>query len=74
MEQRYCGKCLSKCASPVLIKFMTRLIRDADRKVSLILDNLRVHHARKVKAWMETRTDEIEVFLSSGLLTGAQSG
>jgi transposase len=46
----------------LLIKFMTRLIRDADRKVFLILDNLRVHHARKVKAWLETRTDEIEVF------------
>ena len=27
----------------VLIKFMSRLIKDADRKVFLILDNLRVH-------------------------------
>ena len=44
------------------IKFMTRLIHDADRKVFLILDNLRVHHARKVKAWLNDRTDEIEVF------------
>ena len=46
----------------LLIKFMTRLIHDADRKVFLILDNLRVHHARKVKAWLNDRTDEIEVF------------
>ena len=46
----------------LLIKFMARLIHDADRKVFLILDNLRVHHAKKVKAWLETRTDEIEVF------------
>ena len=46
----------------LLIKFMARLIHDADRKVFLILDNLRVHHARQVKAWLNDRTDEIEVF------------
>jgi transposase len=46
----------------LLIKFMARLIEDAGRKVFLILDNLRVHHATKVRAWLEDRTDEIEVF------------
>ena len=46
----------------LLIKFMTRLIHDAGRKVFLILDNLRVHHAKKAKAWLQDRTDEIEVF------------
>lgn len=35
-----------------LICFMHRLIKDNDRKVFLILDNLRVHHARKVRAWI----------------------
>ena len=46
----------------LLIKFMKRLINDAGRKVFLILDNLRVHHAKKVKEWLHGRTDEIEVF------------
>lgn len=46
----------------LLIDFMTRLIKDAQRKVFLILDNLRVHHARKVKAWLAEHEDEIEVF------------
>jgi len=46
----------------LLIKFMTRLIHDADRKVFLILDKLRVHHAKKVQEWLHDRTDEIEVF------------
>lgn len=46
----------------LLIDFMKRLIKDAQRKVFLILDNLRVHHARKVKAWLAEHEDEIEVF------------
>ena len=37
----------------VLIRFMGRLIKDTCHKVFLILDNLRVHHARLVKAWVE---------------------
>jgi transposase len=39
--------------SAILIKFMTRLIKDAGRKVFLILDNLRVHHGKTVKQWLE---------------------
>ena len=46
----------------ILIDFFQRLIRDAGRKVFLILDNLRVHHARKVKAWLAEHKAEIEVF------------
>lgn len=46
----------------VLIRFMKRLIKDAPRKVFLILDNLRVHHAKMVKQWLKEHTDEIEVF------------
>lgn len=44
-----------------LIKFLGRLIRDTDKKVHLILDNLRVHHARKVKEWVAARPGEIEL-------------
>ena len=46
----------------VLIRFLRRLIKDADRKVFLILDNLRVHHAKRVKAWLKENTTLIEVY------------
>lgn len=45
-----------------LIEFMKRLIKDAGRKVFLILDNLRVHHGKKVKRWLEENMDKIELF------------
>ncbi|WP_049780996.1 transposase [Hahella chejuensis] len=45
-----------------LTGFMKRLIKDARRKVFLILDNLRVHHAKMVEAWLEENQDHIEVF------------
>jgi len=48
--------------SELLIKFMTRLIKDAGRKVFLILDNLRVHHGKNVKQWLGEHKDQIEVF------------
>jgi len=46
----------------VLIEFMRRLVKDAKRKVILILDNLRVHHAKVVKAWLEAHAQQLEVF------------
>lgn len=46
----------------LLIKFMSRLIKDTDRKVFLILDNLRSHHSKKVKKWLEDHKEEITVF------------
>ena len=36
--------------SQVLIRFMKRLIKDTTSKVFLILDNLKVHHSKRVKA------------------------
>jgi len=45
-----------------LLDFMSRLIKDAPRKVFLILDNLRVHHGKIVTAWLEDNKDRIEVF------------
>ena len=32
------------------------------KKVFLILDNLRIHHSKPVKAWFEERKDKIELF------------
>lgn len=48
--------------SDKLIDFMGRLIRDVRKKVFLILDNLRVHHSKKVQGWLEKHKDRIEVF------------
>jgi transposase len=45
-----------------LITFMGRLIRDASRKVYLILDNLKSHHGKKVAEWLEKHKNEIVVF------------
>jgi transposase len=46
----------------ILIRFLKRLIQDAQRKVFLILDNLRVHHAKVVREWLATQVEHLEVF------------
>jgi transposase len=48
--------------SQLLIKFMSRLVKDTGHKVFLILDNLRSHHSNKVKEWLENHQKEIKVF------------
>jgi transposase len=45
-----------------LIDFMRRLVHDSKKKVFFVLDNLRVHHSKKVAAWLEKHKDEIEIF------------
>ena len=45
-----------------LIEFLGALTKDAERKIFLILDNLRVHHSKLVKAWVAERQDKIELF------------
>ncbi len=45
-----------------LIEFLLALIKQAGRKVFLVLDNLGVHHCKPVKAWLEEHATEIEVF------------
>lgn len=50
----------------LLIKFLKRLVKDAPRKIFLILDNLRVHHSKLVKAWVKDHEEQIELhFLPS---------
>jgi transposase len=46
----------------ILIDFMRRLVRGARKKIFLVLDNLRVHHAKPVKAWLAANKEHIEVF------------
>ena len=45
-----------------MIDFMKRLVKDAERKVFFIVDNLRVHHSKIVKAWLSEHQDQIEVY------------
>ena len=42
--------------------FLRRLIRHARCKVFLIVDNLRVHWAKSVAAWIAANRDRIELF------------
>lgn len=44
------------------IDFLRRLIKQAKQKVFLILDNHRVHHSKKVKAYIEKYKDKIQIF------------
>ena len=46
----------------LFIAFLRRLIKDAKQKVFLIVDNLKVHHAKKVTAWAKSHAHEIELF------------
>jgi transposase len=46
----------------LFIQFLKRLIKDARQKVFLIVDNLRVHHAKKVQQWVKEHISEIELF------------
>jgi transposase len=44
------------------LAFLRRLIRDVARKVFVIVDNLRVHRAKVVSAWVADHADRIAVF------------
>src|SRR3712207_1523121 len=48
--------------APRLIRFVQRLIRDACRKVFLILDTLPAHRAKLVRDWLAEQRARIEVF------------
>ncbi len=57
----------------VLIKFPRALIESTPGKVFLILDNLRVHHAKKAKRWLPNRAvNAIWIVLFACLFTGTE--
>ena len=45
-----------------LIEFMEKLLKEDDRKIFLILDNLRAHHSKKTTAWAEDYSERIRIF------------
>ena len=46
----------------IFLDFLKRLVRDAARKIFLIVDNLRVHRAKIVTAWVKANKHKIELF------------
>jgi transposase len=56
--------------SDKLIEFLKALILDAQKKIFLILDNLRVHRSKPVKVWLEENRAMIEVFYLPGYSPG----
>ncbi len=50
-----------KFTAEVLIQFLEQLLKSSDRKIHLILDNLRVHHAKVVKQWLADKEQQIEI-------------
>jgi transposase len=46
----------------IFLSFLQRLVRNAPRKVFLIVDNLRPHRAKLVTAWVQANSDRIELF------------
>ena len=46
----------------LFLAFLKRLVRSAEGKVFLIVDNLKVHHAQKVQTWVASNQDRIELF------------
>ena len=46
----------------VFIDFLRRLTYKAPKKVFLILDNHKVHHAKKVTAWVQKYSHKIQLF------------
>lgn len=46
----------------LFITFLERLIESSEKKIFLILDNLRIHHAKLVKSWVEEHQTQIALF------------
>jgi transposase len=46
----------------IFLKFLRQLIKGNKRKIFLIVDNLRVHHAKKLKPWLKENLKKIEIF------------
>ena len=47
--------------APIFLNFLQRLVREAARKLFVIIDNLPVHRAHRVTAWVQNNADRIEL-------------
>jgi transposase len=48
--------------APVFLRFVRRLVKEARRKVFLIVDRHPVHRSRAVRAWLKKNAERIEMF------------
>jgi len=48
--------------SDMLIRFLKQFVKGKNRKMYLILDNLRVHHSKIVKKWVKENSSKIAIF------------
>lgn len=53
----------------LFILFLKRLIKDSNKKIFLIVDNLSVHKSKAVKAFVEENKPKLEIFFPTKLLT-----
>lgn len=53
---------LETMTTVLLIMFFQRLIREAEHKIYVILDNLRVHHSKRFKKWLDENREKIAVY------------
>lgn len=51
----------------LFITFASRLLKDTTKKIYLIVDNLQVHKAKKVKEWEKKNEDRIKIFFPTSL-------
>lgn len=57
----------------LFLKFLKRLSQDTDKKILLILDNLKVHHGKKVQQWAKENEDKITLFFPATVFSSRQS-
>jgi transposase len=48
--------------SATFISFLVRLVRQVKQKIFLIVDNHKVHHSKKVKAYTNKNKEKLELF------------
>lgn len=48
--------------SQTFVEFLGRLIRQVKQKIFLIVDNHKVHHSKRVRAYVEKHRDRLELF------------
>lgn len=52
---------------PIFLDFLKRLIKQKKKKIFLIVDNLSVHHAKKVNEWVKLNQDKLEIFFPTSI-------
>ena len=57
----------------LFLKFLKRLSQDTDKKILLILDNLKAHHGKKVQSWAKENEDKIILFFPAAVFSPRKS-